>query len=248
MTDSHRQSAPASGQTPSRKQGGARRTTFILAALLAAGLLGLTPTQAASDGCSAPGWNRQCSEFGIIAMEDRRDIRGEPIVASAYVDLDTNYAESGARWLLFSVRNLEDDGSNPITIELVKFAGPNGDIVTTRVEQPSANQIDLWVDALDVPVNEEITIEVNVGATERGAFTLETLVMAFDRGYEPVYGSGGEEASLFSFTTLGVNDETASVGGGGGSLTDGKKLPGLGVLPMLAAVAAALVLARRRFA
>jgi hypothetical protein len=217
------------------------------AALAVALLLGLSPA-AAQGGCSEDGRNMQCTGFGRISMESQRDIRGDPIDVAAAITLDTAYADQGARWLLFSVRNVEADGSNPVTIELDHFTSPYGDIVTTRVDHATANELDLWVDILDTPVGAPIDLAVHVGATERGAFRLETLVMAFDRGYEPLKDSAGNDASLFSFTLLGVNKETGAVNPDGGSLAEGKKLPALGAVPLLSAVALLAVLARRRLA
>lgn len=223
------------------------RAVLLAAALGMAGLLALPPT-AAQDGCSEPGRNGQCTAFGSISMESQRDIRGDPIDVSIPINLNTAYGDQGTRWLLFSVRNVTSDGSNPVTIELVRFATASGDIVTTRVEHPTPNELNLWVDILDTPVQMPITLDVRVGSTERGAFRLETLVMAFDRGYAPVKDSGGNDASLFSFTLLGVNKETAAMQVDGGSISDGHKLPGLGLIPMAVALCAAVLLARRRSA
>lgn len=191
--------------------------------------------------------NVQCTDFGTISMDSQRDIRGDPITITATINLNTAYADQAARWLLFSVRNATDDGSNPVTITLTKFSSSAGDIVTTRVEHPSAHELNLWVDTLDIPVGEPITIEMQVGSTERGAYRLETLVMAFDRGYAPVHDASGADASLFSSTLLGVNKETASVKADSGSLVQGHKLPGMELFAALAAVTlAAAVLIRRR--
>jgi hypothetical protein len=76
--------------------------------------------------------------------------------------------------------------------------------------------------------------------------------MAFDRGYAPVRDGAGNEASLFSFTLLGVNKETAAgSSGGGGSFLQGYKLPGFETGPALVAITlavAAVAVARRRAA
>jgi len=209
-------------------------------------LVGAVPA-AAQSGCTEAGKNVQCTEFGAITMDSQRDIRGEAIDLTASIVLNTAYSDHAARWLLFSVRNVTDDGSNPVTITLVRFASNAGDIVTTRVEHPSANVLNLWVDTLDAPVGTPITLDMKIGSTDRGAYRLETLVMAFDRGYAPVVDSSGHDASLFSFTLLGVNKETAGVASDGGSLLDGHKMPGLEIVPIIAIVtAAAAIVARRR--
>lgn len=221
-----------------------RRAATMLAALGLAALLSAIP--AAAQGCAADGYNMQCTEFGRIAMESQRDIRGSAIDVRSDVYLNTAYEDQGARWLLFSIRNVEADGSNPVTLELKGFSSSYGEVVTTRVDRAGANEIDLWVDVLDTPVGTDIHLDVSVGSTERGAFRLETLVMAFDRGYAPIQASDGSEASLFSFTLLGVNDETGEVDTDGGSLSDGKKLPGPGLVPIVAALAVAAVLVGRR--
>ena len=224
-----------------------RHRTTLVASILAACLLLALPTAQARE-CGDPGMNGQCTEFGSIAMESQRDIRGEPIDLTVSFTLDTAYADQGSRWLLVSVRNVEADGSNPVTIEMVRFASAYGDDLTTRVEQPHANELNLWVETLDTPVGTPVTLDLRVGATERGAFRLETLVMAFDRGYAPIRDSDGNDASLFSFTLLGVNDETQAQSGDKGSLLRGNKIPGLEATAALGALVGAALLLRRRAA
>jgi hypothetical protein len=204
-----------------------------------------TAAPASPTPCSQPGRNIQCTAFGSIAMDNQATIKGDPVTLTADIWLNTNYADAGTRWLLFSVRNTTGDGSNPVAISLVKFATPNGDMVTTRVDHTSPNEMDLWVDVLDTPVNTPITLQVQVGSSERGAYRLEVLVLAFDRGYETVKVGGGE-ASLFASTLLGVNKETGKLANaGGGSLLQGKKTPNL-VLPGLALTLGVALAIRRR--
>lgn len=231
--------APANIAQQDKTHAPNRGMRTLTVALGLAALLALSPMVAAQSGCTEPEKNLQCTEFGTISMDSQRDIRGDPIDMSAVITLNTAYADQASRWLLFSVRNAEADGSNPVTIELVGFSTSFGDIVTTRVEHPSASELNLWVDTLDTPVGTPISIDLRVGSTERGAYRLETLVMAFDRGYAPIQDSSGNDASLFSFTLLGVNKETPGVGPDGASFMDGKKLPGFGVMPLLAILAAA---------
>lgn len=224
-----------------------QRTAAASFALALATLMVASPVSA-QEACSGAGRNGQCTEFGTISMDSQRDIRGQTISVDIPIYLNTGYADQGTRWLLFSVRNVTSDGSNPVTIELTRFATASGNIVTTRVEHPSANELNLWVDILDTPVQIPISLDVRVGSTERGAFRLEALVMAFDRGYTPVRESSGAEASLFSFSLLGVNKETAKVNADGGSLFDGNKLPAPPLAAVLVALAAAALLVRRRAA
>ncbi|HUR62216.1 MAG TPA: hypothetical protein VM286_07640 [Candidatus Thermoplasmatota archaeon] len=214
-----------------------------------------TPTQdpgaqpATAAPCVEPGKNIQCNAFGSISMDTQRDIKGDPITETVSIWLNTNMQDQGARWLLFSVRNNTADGSNPVEIALVRFSTPNGDMVTTRVDRPGANEIDLWVDVLDTPAQTPITIEVQVGSSERGAYRLEALVLAFDRGYETLKDASGAEASLFASTLLGVNKESGKLAGaGGGSLLQGKKTATLAVPGFVAAlsIALAVTLAVRR--
>jgi hypothetical protein len=211
-----------------------------------AALLAITPVQAQDSGCTQQDRNVQCNEFGSIAMNSQSDIRGSPIDVTTDLTIISTFQSQAARWLLFSVRSADEGGSNPVTLDLVHFSTSFGDVVTTRIEHPNAHEINIWVDTLDIPVGTPISLQVHVGSTERGAFRLETLVMAFDRGYSPVKDSQGNEVSLFSFTLLGVNQETSAVAAAGqGSVIEGHKLPGLAAVPLLAALAAAVALARR---
>lgn len=199
-----------------------------------------------SDDCREREMNIECNAFGRIAMESQRDIRGDTIRVSTEIWLNTNLQDQGGRYIMFSIRNVTQDGGSPISVDLVKFATPHGDVITNQVDHESPNVLDLWVHVIDVPVEEPITLEVDVGSTERGAYRLETLVLGFDRGYEPIKGPDGEDASLFSFTLLGVNEESGSVSEGTGSTRIGA-LPGFGAsAALVATVALAGILARKR--
>lgn len=237
--------AATAAATSTRRARGRVRVRVLASALTAFALLALVPLSQAQS-CGEPGMNGQCTEFGSIAMEGQRDIRGDPIGLSVTFTLNTAYADQGSRWLLVSVRNVESDGSNPVTIDMQSFSSAYGDILTTRVEQPSPSELNLWVETLDTPVGTPIVLDLKVGATDRGAFQLETLVMAFDRGYAPVKDSAGNDASLFSFTLLGVNEETSAVSRDKGSLLRGNKVPGIEAAAVIGAlVAVAFVLKRR---
>ncbi|HVL88388.1 MAG TPA: hypothetical protein VM681_10370 [Candidatus Thermoplasmatota archaeon] len=209
---------------------------------------------AAAQGCSVAGWNTQCNQFGTIAMESQRDVRGAPIDLVVSVTLHTSFSDRDTRWLLFSVRNVTDDGGSPVSLAVTRFATSSGPVVTTKVDHERPNEANLWVHVLDAPVGAPIEIGLRVGVSERGAFRLETLVMAFDRGYTPVRQDDGSEASLFSFTLLGVNQASASVssgggpgsnGGFGGGLLSGKKLPGPELVALAGGLGAAALVASR---
>ena len=206
-------------------------------------------TAQSSGTCQETGKNVQCTQFGTIAMDTRADIRGDPIQVAAEIWLNTDYADRGARWVMFSVRNTTEEGASPVTIGLTKFSTIHGDVITTRVEQPKPSELNLWVDVLDLPTATTISLELRIGATERGAYSLETLVLAFDRGYAPVKDNQGNDASLFSHTFLGVNKETQTTAGDDGSFSAGNKLPSPGPLLVLVILSvAALVVLRRRSA
>ncbi|HET6398190.1 MAG TPA: hypothetical protein VFH47_01390 [Candidatus Thermoplasmatota archaeon] len=205
------------------------------------------PTQSWETDCDQPRTNMQCNEFGSIAMPSQVRIRGEPVEVTATIELNTNLQNRGSRYFLFSFRNVTEDGSNPIWIQVTDFSTPNGRVEFTREDHKGAHEKNYWVDIVDLPVNQPITVTMLVGATDRGAYSLEALVMAFDRGYAPVYDSSGSQASLFSFTLLSVNESTgdnrdAHAGGG----KPGFNIPGPTLGVALAAVAVAGIVAARR--
>jgi hypothetical protein len=174
-------------------------------------------------------------------MDSVREIKGSPIQLSTEVTLNSNFKDHGARWFLFSVRNVTADGTNPILLKVDGFSADGAQVVTSKVDQ-KAYESDFWVDVEDVPVGKTIHIDMTVGATDAGAFQLETLVMAFDRGYSAVADSSGAEASLFSFTLLGVKSATGSVGAS--PLSHGYTVPGLELPALVAALGAVAVLRR----
>ncbi|MBW3583265.1 MAG: hypothetical protein KY455_09230 [Euryarchaeota archaeon] len=197
------------------------------------------------DPCHEPGKNIQCNELGFIAMDARYDIRGDPADVEVKIKLNHDYEEQGARWVMFSLRNHTAEGS-PVTIQPGKFATQHGDVLTTRVEHETPNELNIWVHVLDVPVGETITLTSTVGVTDRGAFTLEMLVLVFDRGYEPLKNSNGEDLNLYSFSLLGVNKETSANPADGGIAGS---VPGFGAAALLGAtLALAAVVSRRRYA
>src|SRR5687768_1897294 len=160
-----------------------RPPRLALVAIL--GALMLVP-QTEAQTCREPGMNGQCSEFGAIVMDNQHSVRGEPVDVTATIVLNTVYEEQAARWILFSARSVEEDGGkSPVTIELVRLVSDHGDIVASQVEHPAPNELDVWVDTADVPVGTPLSFGLSVGSTERGAFRLEALVLAFDRAYTP---------------------------------------------------------------
>ena len=201
----------------------------------------------AQRGCEQDGKNMQCNEFGTISMDTQREIRGEPIEVTVDAMVLDNHMEQGARYIMFSVRHDNAGHASPVSLELKKLSTRHGAIFTDRVDHDIPNEINVWAHVADVPENTPIQLVVGVGASDRGAFRLETLVMPFDRGYEGLRDRSGEEVTMFSFTMLGVNEETGDVGGGDRSFVDKLRTPGFTGGAGLAAlvVVAALVLRRR---
>lgn len=159
--------------------------------------------------CAQPGMNVQCNGFGNISMQGQGEIRGERIHLAATITLHTVYLDREARWVLFSVRNVTEGEPSPVTISLRRFATEYGNLIISEIRDERPGELDLWVHVVDAPVATPITLEVSVGASQRGAFRLETLVMPFDRDYAPIMDQG-LPVSLFSFTLLGVNEETGA--------------------------------------
>jgi hypothetical protein len=251
MNQPHRDRIVAKSKERPTKRATLSAFAAAFVVLVTASVLAVPPALAQeenpSSACTENGMNVQCNEFGSIKMDAHRDIRGDPLDVTARIQLHTSYADDGARWVMFSVRNVTDDGPSPVTVGLQRFSTANGDIVTTRVEHAKPSELNLWVDVLDLPVGTAVDLDLLVGATQRGAFSLEALVLAFDRGYAPIRAGSGEDASLFSFTLLGVNEETGPAAGQDpGSLAEGHKLPALGLLAVFGAVAIVLAANFRR--
>jgi hypothetical protein len=219
---------------------------LAVAALFAAP--GVVAQQAQQPSCAPSGMSGQCSELGSIIMDFQRDVKGQPIDVSVRITLDNNYREQ-ARFFLFSVRNVSvDEEPSPVTVDLKSFRTALGEVAVTNPQQPSPNELNLWVDVLDIPVGQPIDLTVTIGVREAGAFYLEALVMPFDRAYHPIKGSQGQELSLFAFTLLAVNQPTGA-GGSGGLLPTGSvanALPGMEAgFALAAALVAGLVLRGR---
>jgi hypothetical protein len=205
----------ADGRSRSRFPGFSFLWVVAVVSLLGLAAPALAQSQSggeSSEDCTGGGVNGECNAFGKIAMQNREEVRGEPVDVNTTVTLNTSYEDRGARWVMFSVRNVTADGDSPVSIRLNSFATDEGEVVTTRVVHEEPNELNLWVDVLDLPVHKEIEIDVTVGVTDEGAYAFETLVLAFDRGYDPVQMANGDKASLFSYTLLGVNEATEPIG------------------------------------
>ncbi len=221
---------------------------LVIATVILVGMSSSVVALESAQGGSAPqdcrksGKNGQCNEFGEIWMDNRVDVEGERVDLRADIMLYTDFSERNTRWIMFSMRNISQELGHPVDVELRAFNTEHGDIVTTR-EDYQDHRVDLWVDVLDLPVNTPIVVEMNVGVTERGAFDMETMVLAFDRGYDPITMSGGQEASLFAYTTLSVTEATS----GSGLMSKIQNVPGVGAVAVLGALAAvAVAIGRRR--
>ncbi len=217
-------------------------STLVPGAMAQSGRLG-TPSSACAEKC----FNVQCTEFGTMKMENQRDIRGEPITMTITTTLHDTYERSGARWVMFSVRHVpEGSGGSPISLQLMDFTSAYGPVYITSIDHDFANEINIWVHVVDVPLDTPLKLDVSVGAGDRGAFRLEALAMPFDRGYEPIADSLGADQILYSFTVLGVNKETTGVSAGGG--ISGRGIPMTGPLVLGAALLACAAMLRRRSA
>lgn len=215
----------------------------MIACVFAVAVLGLLISGSASaqDGnCDASGKNIECNDLGRIEMDNREKVTGDPVDVNASITLDRNYEDQGARWIMFSIRNVTTEGPSPVSLRLNTFSTDEGEVVTTRVDHEDPNEINLWVDVLDLPVGEEITIDVTVGCTEEGAYAVETLVLVFDRGYDPVKNASGENVELFSYTLLGVNEATEELSAGGDSPLGIRDVPGASALATLGSIAVAV--------
>lgn len=221
-----------------------------LAVLAVVGVLAVSGTASAQDdmSCKESGKNIECNEFGRIAMDHRQRVKGDPVDVNATITLNRTYENQGARWIMFSIRNVTDSGESPVSLRLNTFSTDDGEVVTTRVDHEDENELNLWVDVLDLPTREPITLEVSVGCTEEGAYAVETLVLVFDRGYDPIKNASGENVGLFSNTLLGVNEATDPISTSSSDSPLGiRDVPGAGALGAAGAVAiVAAVTARGR--
>lgn len=214
--------------------------TVAILVLLALGPLAPGAT-AQGAACAPQGMSGECNELGRILMDFQREVQGAPIDVTVRTTITDAHREE-ARSFLFSVRNLTEGRTSPVSVGLVSFATAAGGVVVLKTEQPTPSQLDLWVDVLDVPVGEPIDLTVNVGVRDRGVYHLEALVMPFDRAYEPLPKAGGGDLNLFAFSQLLVNAPSGDAGGNGGLFRGssvGKALPG--PEPWLLAGAAALL-------
>lgn len=206
---------------------------------------GTSQTTATANGCEQDGKNTQCNDLGSIAMDTQREIRGELIEVKIDLTIDDTHTDQGARYIMFSVRH--DGSSSPVSLSIKSFDTSAGPIFAERIDHDRPNEINIWTHVADIPEGKPIDLVVTVGANDKGAFQLETLVMPFDRGYEPVRERGGAEVTLFSFTMLGVNEPSGDVNQGSGlSLVDRVRTPGPSVPALLGGLfALAFIVARR---
>lgn len=220
---------------------------LFTAMALAPGVAGQTDVIAqAGDLCAESGFNVQCSDFGSLKMENQRDIRGNPITMTITADISETYETSGARWVLFSVRHVPEGSTSPISLALSGFTSSYGNVYITSVEQDVPHEINIWVHVVDVPLNTPLELDIQVGASDRGAFRLEALAMPFDRGYEPIADVNGTDHILYSFSLIGVNKESSGVEPASEGSSGGRAIPVVGPVATTLALLACAIAIRRR--
>ncbi|MCA1813288.1 MAG: hypothetical protein LC624_04970 [Halobacteriales archaeon] len=213
--------------------------TRPLAVLAVLAVVAAPAAQAQDAGCQEAETNMQCNELGSIAMAAQGTINGAPLDITTRIVLERNYQDQNARSFLFSVRNVSSDGPSIATLEVTRFTTPTGDIAVSRTEHPTATEIDMWVDVLDVPVGQPIELTTHAGASDKGAYRLEVLVQPFDKDYHTFKDSLGSDASLFSFTLLIVSKASGAATGSspfGGKVGNALHVPGVEAVPALAAL------------
>jgi hypothetical protein len=221
---------------PKRRRHGfaASITTLLVVVLLvlAGPALTLEPAQA-QQACERSGKSGECQPWGEAWMPNRAEMRGDPVELTAEIYLTSDFQDLGARWVMFSVRNVTWDGTNPIDVRIDSFGTQYGTVITTR-EDYQPHQVDLWVDVMDLPVNDLIEIDMTINSAAKGAFLIETMIIVFDRGYEEIKTSGGDNVALFAATHLGVHEESGS--GSGGLSSRLQNVPGPGLIAVVAAL------------
>lgn len=198
------------------------------------------------DGCDEAGYDIECNELGSVRMPSTQKIEGEPERITASIWLNSDMEEEDARWWMFKVDS--EHGHDVVHATVDAFATVDGPVITERESTDGPVEQEYFVDILDLPVQEEIRIEMTVGSTEVGAYEVEVQVIPFDRGYETLSDGEGGTYNLYSSTTLSITEATDPFGEGDDApwIALVREVPGLSVSLMVAAVALVGVGARAR--
>lgn len=202
--------------------------------------------QQGGDDCDEPGYDMECSKLGSIRMPSTQAIEGEPEAITASIWLNSDMEEENARWWLFKVDS--EHGQDVVHATVNAFSTEDGTVLTTRESTDHPVEQEFWVDIADLPVQQEITIDMTVGSTEVGAYEVEVHVIPFDRGYENLYDENGETYGLYASTTLSVTEATDPFGGGDQAawISLLREAPGPGAYLAVAAIVLAGLAAKTR--
>lgn len=220
------------------------KTSILTTLVLACALALVPPLVAAQDNSAMHG---QDSEFGTVRTSYSVTVNGQPVEVTGHVILKNLYTEQDSRFFMFGI-SVENSPSLSIKYNHLIRTDKNTELPCVRpIEGDAHSKLNCFVDRKDLPpVGTEILIVGSVGASKQGTFQVGFPVIAFDYNYQKLKMSNGLEAELYAYSDVSVTKTTSQESTGLAGM--GNKVPGLGVLGVVGAGAAAVVLVglRRR--
>lgn len=200
----------------------------LVLALLAASFV--PPAAAQNQICGDKDWHGEQNEFGRICMKFQETMVGEPVYIEARIVLNHLYEDRDAAYYLFEFPTT----GTPFKISDVKLQSGGADIPLYKREGDK-----LFVDVAEMPpAGEEMVFSATIASCDRGLYQIGALLQPFNYRWQKIVMSNGEQADLYGFTQVGVNEASCRGGIPGLPKMDAPSGGLVGAVSALALVAA----------
>lgn len=221
----------------------AKTLTLVTLALVSAATL--APLAAAQQPpASNAAWRGQDNEFGSIRAPYMTDMNGERAPVEASIVLRKNFEEKDGRFYMFAFTTK----GTPLDVTFDHLIrADTGEEMTCYQRQNDGGENKCFVDLHDMPpAGTEILMKGTAGSSKLGNHQIGMIVVPFTATWMRVQMSNGLDAELYGYTQINVIKATgvdeSTLGG------MGNKVPGVGLVGLVAAgcVAIGLAALRRR--
>ena len=222
-----------------------KTTTLVILALASAATV--VPMASAQPSSSTAAWRGQDNEFGSIRAPYTTEMDGERAPVEANVILRKNFEDKDGRFYMFAftVENTPLD----VTFDHLVRADTGAEMPCYQKQGDGRSQLKCFVDLRDMPpAGTEILMKGTAGSGRLGSFQVGMIVVPFTATWQRVQMSNGLDAELYGYTQINVVKGTGQESTGGVLSGGGNPIPGVGLLGVVAAGAAAMgfVALRRR--
>ena len=186
--------------------------------------------------CGDKDWHGEANEFGKICMRFQDSMMGAAIPTEARITLNHLYEDRDAAYFLVM---FAAEGT-PLKVSDVALTVDGEPIPIYKSE----GETKLFIDIQDMPpAGKTMVLSGTVDSCDRGLYQIGALIQPFNYRWQKLVMANGEQADLFGFTQIGVNEASCKGGLPGLPKVDA---PAGGLLASIAALGAVAYALRRR--